>query len=166
MAAAGVSERSRVPARFAGAFRAGLIGLGALQGVNGLYALIAPRSFYEDFPFGRGWVAALPEYSEHLVRDVGGLFLATAVVLLAAAVYLERRLVAIALISFLAFSLPHSIFHAFNLEPYSTADLLGNAIGLGAMVVVPGLLLYLLFGSPGRAPGPVSVDPARRDPAR
>ena len=35
------------------------------------------RSFYEDFPLGRGWVEALPAYSEHLVRDVGGLFLAT-----------------------------------------------------------------------------------------
>lgn len=161
-----MSERSRVPDRFAGAFRAGLVGLGTLQAVNGLYALIAPRSFYEDFPFGRGWVAALPQYSEHLVRDVGGLFLATAVVLLAAAIYLERRLVAVALISFLAFSLPHSIFHAFNLEPYSTADLLGNAIGLGATVVIPGLLLYLLLGPPGRAPAPGTADPARRDPAR
>jgi len=161
-----VGERSRVPDRFAGVFRAGLVGLGTLQAVNGLYALIAPRSFYDDYPFGRGWVAALPQYSEHLVRDVGGLFLATAVVLLAAAVYLERRLVAVALIAFLAFSLPHSIFHAFNLEPYSTADLLANVLGLGAMVVVPALLLYLLYGIPERAPGPAAADGARRDPAR
>jgi hypothetical protein len=161
-----VSERGRVPDRFAGVFRAGLIGLGTLQTVNGLYALIAPRSFYDDFPFGQGWVAALPQYSEHLVRDVGGLFLATAVVLLAAAIYLERRLVAIALISFLAFSLPHSVFHAFNLEPYSTADLLGNVIGLGAMVIVPALLLFLLYATPERAPGLSGADAARRDPAR
>jgi len=161
-----VGERSRVPDRFAGVFRAGLVGLGTLQAVNGLYALIAPRSFYDDYPFGRGWVAALPQYSEHLVRDVGGLFLATAVVLLAAAVYLERRLVAVALIAFLAFSLPHSTFHAFNLGPYSTADLLANAIGLGATVGIPGLLLYLLFGTPGRAPAAGTGGATRRDPAR
>jgi hypothetical protein len=161
-----VGERSRVPDRFAGVLRAGLVGLATLQAVDGIYALIAPRSFYDDFPFGRGWVAALPEYSEHLVRDVGGLFLATAVVLLAAAIYLERRLVAVALISFLAFSLPHSIFHAFNLGSYSTGDLVANALGLGATVAVPVLLLYLLFGTADRGPGLGADDAAGRDPAR
>ena len=69
-------------------FRAVLGVLGAVQLIDGLYALLAPRSFYEDFPFGRGWVEALPAYNEHLVRDVGALFLATAVVLLAAAWFL------------------------------------------------------------------------------
>jgi hypothetical protein len=160
-----VSEQSAVPDRLAGIFRAGLVGLGTLQAVDGLYALIAPRSFYDDFPFGRGWVAALPQYSEHLVRDVGGLFLATAVVLFAAAIYLERRLVAIALISFLAFSIPHSIFHGFNLGPYSIGDLLANVLGLGATVVVPLLLLYLLLGR--RRPSAVGDGrgAARGDPA-
>ena len=138
-------DSATVPARFRNLFRAGLLALGAVQTVNGLYALLAPRSFYEDFPLGRGWVAALPEYSEHLVRDVGGLFLATAVVLVAAGILLERRLVLIALLSFLAFSLPHTLFHAFNLEPYETADVIGNVLGLGAMVVIPVLLLYLLL---------------------
>jgi len=40
----------------------------------GFWALLAPRSFYDDFPGGgRSWVSALPPYNEHLVRDVGGL---------------------------------------------------------------------------------------------
>jgi hypothetical protein len=132
-------------------FRLGLGALAAVQGFNGLYALFAPRSFYDDFPLGRGWVAALPDYSEHLVRDVGGLFLATAIVLAAAAYYLGRRLVAIALISFLAFSLPHTIYHFFNLEPYDTADVLGNAVGLAATVLIPVCLLWLL-ARPAPAP--------------
>lgn|GEM_PF-407596 len=160
-----MSERETVPGRLAGVFRAGLFGLGALQTVNGLYALIAPRSFYDDFPLGRGWVAALPEYSEHLVRDVGGLFLATAVVLLAAGHYLERRLVGVALTAFLAFSIPHSVFHFLNLGPYSTADMVGNVLGLAATVVVPLWLLYLLLA---RRDSALGLDPrggARGGPA-
>ena len=37
-----------VPERYRGVFRAGLLALGAVQAVNGLYALFAPRSFYAD----------------------------------------------------------------------------------------------------------------------
>ena len=139
-----MGQASTVPSRFRGLFRAGLIALGAVQSINGLYALLAPSSFYDDYPLGRGWVAALPAYNEHLVRDVGGLFLATAIALIAAAIYLERRLVAVALIAFLAFSLPHTIYHYLNLGPYDTGDLIANVIGLGAMVVIPAGLLYLL----------------------
>jgi hypothetical protein len=135
-------------------FRAVLGALAAVQLFDGLYALLAPRSFYEDFPLGRGWVEALPAYSEHLVRDVGGLFLATAIVLGAAAFWLGRRLVAIALVSFLAFSLPHFVYHAFNLEPYSTGDLIGNVVSLALTVLAPVVLLALMAraGSRGEPP--------------
>ena len=126
--------------------------LGAVQVANGLYALFAPRSFYEDFPFGRGWVEALPSYSEHLVRDVGSLFLATGILLGAAAWLLGRRLVLIALISFLAFSIPHFGYHSFNLEPYSTGDAVGNVVTLLFTVVAPlALIVAMLRG--GRRPG-------------
>ena len=57
--------------RYALAFRAGLLGLGLVQLFDGLYALLAPRSFFDSFPLGRGWVEALPAYNEHLTRDVG-----------------------------------------------------------------------------------------------
>lgn len=118
--------------------------LGAVQLTDGLYALFAPRSFYDDFPLGRGWVAALPEYSEHLVRDVGSLFLATAVVLLAAAVWLDRRVVLVALLSYLTFAVPHLIYHAFNLGPYETGDAIGNIVSLTLTVLVPvGLLIAM-----------------------
>ena len=44
------------------AIRAVLFALGLIQLVDGLWALLAPASFYEQFPFGRGWVAALPAF--------------------------------------------------------------------------------------------------------
>jgi hypothetical protein len=157
------AEPEPIPAARAGVFRAGLLALGAVQAGIGVYALAAPRSFYLDFPVGRAWVAALPDYSEHLVRDVGGLFLATGAVLLAAGWYLERRLVWVALLSFLAFSLPHTVFHLLNLEPYSTADVVGNVVALTATVVIPIGLIYLLVRSP-REPAAPPATRAEGDP--
>jgi hypothetical protein len=127
-----------------------LAALGLVQLVDGLYALIAPSSFYGDFPFGRGWVEALPAYSEHLVRDVGSLFIATAVLLLAASWVLERRLVIVACISYLAFAVPHTIYHYANLGVYDTGDAIANFVALGASVVLPLWVLYVVVG--GRGP--------------
>jgi hypothetical protein len=125
--------------------RAVLAVLGAIQLTDGIYALFAPRSFYEDFPLGRGWVEALPAYSEHLVRDVGSLFIATAVVLFAAAIWTERRLVQVATASFLAFSVPHFVYHAFNLGPYDTGDAIANVVSLLFTVVAPAIVLAATF---------------------
>ncbi len=119
--------------------------LGGIQLIDGLYALFAPRSFFDDFPLGRGWVEALPAFNEHLVRDVGSLFLATAVVLFAAAWFLERRLTLIALVAFLTFSIPHFVYHSFNLGPYSTGDAIGNFVGLLLTVVAPLALLVVML---------------------
>jgi len=136
--------------------RATLIQLGAIQGVIGFYALFFPRSFYEDFPLGLNWVQVLPSYNEHLTRDVGGLFLATAVMLLAASIRLERRWVVISLVAFLSFSLPHTLWHAFNLEPYSTADAIANIVTLAATVLLPLGVLFLILKE-SRAPTPTGA---------
>ena len=137
-------------------FRAVLYGLGGVQLLNGIWITISPPSFYEDFPLGRGWVEALPAYNEHLMRDVGGLFLATGF-LFAAAVLLERRLVIVALVTLLVFAVPHTVYHLFNLEPYGTGDAVGNAVALAATVLLPVYLLALLLR--GR-PATSSLPPA------
>jgi len=134
-----------MPTRHATAIRVALGMVGAIQVVDGAYALLAPRSFYEDFPLGRGWVEALPDYSEHLVRDVGGLFLATGAFLLAAAWTLERRLVIVAAASFLLFSVPHSLYHLLNLGSFDAVDAVGNAIGVLALVVLPAWVLFEMY---------------------
>ena len=132
-------------------FRVLLVALGAVQFVDGLYALFAPRSFYDDFPFGRGWVAATPDYSEHLVRDVGGLFLATGALMLLAALWLERRIVIAALMSWLLFAVPHTIYHLFNLDSLETGDAIANAVSLIATVVLALILAVLLARPPAAA---------------
>jgi alkylhydroperoxidase family enzyme len=145
-----------------GLFRLGIACLALVQTSNGLWALLAPSSFYSDFPFGRGWVEVLPAYNEHLTRDVGGLFLATAVMLAAAAWFLERRLVAVALGAWLAFAVPHFVWHLFNLEPYTTGDAVANMLTLSGTVFVPLALLALLARdrrAPAAAPAAAPASP-------
>lgn len=131
--------------------RAALIQLGAIQAVLGAYALFFPRSFYDDFPLGLNWVSVLPAYNEHLVTDFGGLYLATAVMLIAAAVRLEPFWVKVASWAYLAFSVPHFVWHMFNLEPYSTGNAIANVVTLAATVLLPLGVIYLV-GRDARAP--------------
>ncbi|MDX6670231.1 MAG: hypothetical protein QOI91_594 [Solirubrobacteraceae bacterium] len=147
------------------AFRAVMGALGLVQTVNGVWALFFPRSFYADFPPGRGgWVSVLPAYNEHLMTDVGGLFVATGVLLLVAAVRMERVLVATSLVVWLLFAVPHTVWHLFNLGPYHGSDLVGNVVSLALTVVLPGALLALLArGAPvGVSAGAAAGDGAAR----
>lgn len=122
--------------------RIGLIALTVSSGVTGAWALLAPRSFYDDFPGGRrSWVSALPPYNEHLVRDVGGLYLALTLVLLAAAVIMERRLVIVALVAALLNAVPHFIFHVTHVDELSTGDQIAQTASLVFVMVVPMVLL-------------------------
>ena len=135
--------------------RGGLLLLASSPLVVGLWALLAPRSFYEDFPLpGRDWVSALGPYNEHLVRDVGSLNLALGVLLAAAAILLERRLVRASLVAWLAYAMPHSVFHLTQLHHYSPFDNLANIGVLGLAVLLP---LLLLAGTYGMSRGDGSV---------
>jgi AhpD family alkylhydroperoxidase len=146
------SNTRRRPLRHQGLVRVVLLALGAVQLTNGVWALFAPESFYGDYPFGRGWVELLPAYSEHLVRDLGGLYLATAGLFVGAALALSRATVIIACASWLLFALPHAIYHGFNLEPFSTGDAIANAIVLTAALLLPVWALATVLRRP-RATG-------------
>ena len=60
----------------------------------GVQAEFFPRSFYDDFPLGRGWVAMDGRYNEHLIRDVGALNLALLVLTIGAIVVGTRAIAA------------------------------------------------------------------------
>ncbi len=122
--------------------RAGLVVLAVMQGLVGVWALLGPESFFTDFPgAGHAWVALLPEYNEHLTRDVGALSLALTVVLVAAAWWPERRLVRIALVALAVYAIPHTVFHATHLEGFPAADAGAQTIGtLLQVALVVGLL--------------------------
>jgi hypothetical protein len=112
--------------------------------VTGVWALGWPRPFYDDFPGGgHAWVAALPSYNEHLVRDVGSLSLSLALVTAAAAVTLGPRLVVVAALALLVWSVPHLAFHLGHLEGLATSDQVGQVVALSLGVAGPLLLLGL-----------------------
>src|SRR3989337_1071687 len=124
--------------------RAGIALLAAAFGAVGFWAQLAPPSVYDDFPGGgRTWVSALPPYNEHLVRDVGGLNLALALLLVWAAVALERRLVIVALAAYLVNAVPHFIFHVTHMDELSTGDQVGQTVSLALAVLLPLALLPL-----------------------
>jgi hypothetical protein len=123
----------------------------------GLWAGFAPRSFYDDFPGGgRSWVAPDGPYNEHLVRDVGSLSLSLAVVTAAAAVTLGPRLVVVAAVAVLVWSVPHLAFHLGHLEGLATSDQVGQVVSLGLGVAGP-LLLLGLRAAAGRDPDHAGV---------
>ena len=109
--------------------RAGLAALAAVELVLGAWTLLFPASFYRDVPT----VDLTPPYSEHLFRDFGGATLGLAIVLAAAAVWMELRGVVVALLAYLAFAAPHLLFHLGHLH--------------GATALEAGLLTALLVGS-------------------
>ena len=121
--------------------RAGLLLVAVSPLGVGIWALFAPRSFFDDFPAaGRHWVSALGPYNEHLARDVGALNLALGV-LLVAGVLLGRTLVRVSILAWLVYALPHLAFHVSTLGVLSPLDDLANMVGLGLLVVLPLALL-------------------------
>ena len=108
----------------------------------GFTAAILPRTFYDDFPFLAGWVELLPPYNEHLVTDVGGLYLGVAVLFAWAAWTLERTLVRAVCIAWLLTATLHLFFHAGHLENFSTADAIAEIVSLALLLIPPPLAIW------------------------
>ena len=140
-------SRSRTPFRPGGMNRtakrlvAGALALTAA--FVGLWAAADPHSFFQSFPFpGHHWVAAMPPYNEHLIRDVGGLYLALCVISAWAVARPRRATFAMVGLAWVVFSLPHLIFHAGHLDEFGTGDVVGNVVSLGGSLML-GLLLLV-----------------------
>jgi hypothetical protein len=123
--------------------RGGLVVLALPAAWVGIWAGLAPRSFYDDFPGTSSWVSPLGPYDEHLVRDVGAFELGLTIVAVFAIVTLERRLVQAALAAFLVSGILHLVYHLSNTGPLSTADNVLSLAGLAVGAIVPVALLPL-----------------------
>jgi hypothetical protein len=107
--------------------------------VAGLWALLAPRSFYDDFPTSSmHWVATDGPYNRHLISDVGSMYLALAALTVAALA--RPALARLAGVVWLVFSVPHWIYHSAHLGIYGTRDQVLNEVALVAVVVLAALL--------------------------
>lgn len=109
----------------------------------GLWALAAPRSFYDDFPgLGLHWVADLGPYNEHLVRDIGGFYLALAVLSMLAARSQQRPLLQATAITWLVFQVPHLLLHLHLAPDYRAGTVL--QIGVLAAQLAAAIVLLVL----------------------
>ncbi|WP_460442407.1 hypothetical protein [Amycolatopsis stemonae] len=113
----------------------------------GLWPLITPTGFYQDFPGVRtGWVSMDGAFNEHLLRDFGGLNLALAATLIGAAVIGTTAAARLASVAALLYGLPHFVYHVGHVGHFELIDQV-LIIGLtGLTVLVPLVLLAV----PGR----------------
>ena len=119
------------------------VGLGILAVVQlgtGLWQLVLPESFYANFPT----VDLAPPFSEHLMRDFGGANVALGIIVVAVAVWLEKRYVVLVLLAYLAFSIPHLVFHVSHLHGASDVDIAFQVVSLGLAVLLPVVVLMLV----------------------
>jgi hypothetical protein len=80
----------------------------------GLWASVAPRSFFRSFPgAGHHWAVLRPQ--PEILRLAG--------------------------VAWLVFSIPHLAYHAAHLDRYGLADQIGNVVALGGTVVLAMVLL-------------------------
>jgi nucleoside-diphosphate-sugar epimerase len=115
------------------------LGISALA--LGLYATFFPRGFYDDFPFGRRWVAVDGPYNEHLIRDFGGLNLALACFTLVAAFVGGRAMVRAAAASTILFGWPHVVYHLRHAHVYDASDKVSSIGGIGFSVLLAAAVL-------------------------
>jgi hypothetical protein len=116
----------------------------------GAWQLLAPASFYADFPgLGHQWVNPDGPYNQHLLRDVGqgnaALGVVALVALLSREVWLARATGLAAIVA----NLPHQLYHQthVNLLPTTTDQVL-QSVSLAALSVAAILLTVLAFRLP------------------
>lgn len=110
----------------------------------GVWAQLAPRSFYDHFPgLGRAWVRVDGPFNEHLVRDVGGLNLGIAAVLIAAMITLSRPMIIAVSAATLLYGVPHLVYHMVNTDRLGTGDFVASVGGLALFAAVPVALIAI-----------------------
>jgi hypothetical protein len=141
--------------------RLGLVALAVPQLATGTWALVDASHWFDQFPgFDPRLVAAEPPFNAHLAADAGAGFLATAVVLLLAARWGDRRSVVLSLAGYATFAVPHFVYHAANPAPgLSGAEDAVNVLVLAVGAAAPAVLLWGAArpsGDPGH-PTPVET---------
>ncbi len=126
------------------AARAGLVLVAAAQAEVGIWGLLSPHGFFENFPgAGHHWVSTLGPYNEHLVRDYAAASLGLSALMLAAAIWFGAQLVLVAGVAFLVATLPHFAYHLTTTDSLSTADNIASlgAFALELMLVLAAMLI-------------------------
>ncbi len=111
--------------------------------ITGLWAIFSPAHWFDNFP---GWapqlVAAFPPYNEHLATDAGAGLFASGLIMAIAVLWPRREVLITAAVGYLAFALPHFLFHALNSSPgLDSAENTVNNVSLILAVIGAGVVL-------------------------
>jgi hypothetical protein len=135
--------------------RAALVILALAAASVGLPATLAPHAFYDSFPFLTHWVDRIPPYNEHLVTDVGGLYLGFTVLFAWAGWTLQPTLVRAVCSAWLLAAALHLGFHATHLDTVDTVDAIAEVASLAFLLIPPPVAIWAVQ----RSPRPVNLNP-------
>ena len=116
--------------------RVGLLYEAVSAALVGLWALPAPRSFFDDFPgLSMNWAAAAGPYNEHFIRDVGALYMGFVILFVWAAMRPAQLATPVAA-TWAVVQVPHLVFHLAHDENLTSAEWASQAVGLAIVLAV------------------------------
>lgn len=137
--------------------RTGMVVLAMLNLWWGVWALLWPRHFFDTFPgLGFHWTSAYPPYNEHLVVDLGAIFLTLAFLLAVGAAQRQRAVRLVVLAGVFVFNSLHLAFHGVHRGDLGRLDYALSTAALVAGVLAP--LLLLVLDRPVRPDRPSRAD--------
>ena len=112
----------------------------------GIWTYPMPRNWYDTFPgFGLRWIVPTGPYNEHLVKDIGAMYLALAV-LTAGALWFAASdaTVRITAAAWTTFNVLHLWYHVSTLQMYDGRDKVLVVTSLAILSLVSAALLFPL----------------------
>jgi len=113
----------------------------------GGWAYFAAQSFYDSFPGVLGsWVSVDGPFNEHLIRDVGAMYLALGAASIGGLIWRHPIAYRVLGLAWTVFGTLHFAYHAFHLAHMPLASAIGEMVALGIS-----LLLGVVLLIPGRS---------------
>lgn len=113
-----------------------------LAGFVGIWAYFFPQGFYDFFPGVLGsWVSVDGPFNEHLIRDVGAMYLAWLAASIGALIWRTDAAYRVLGLAWTIFGVLHFAYHSLHLEHMAMADAVGEMIALGISLLLGILLL-------------------------
>ncbi len=107
----------------------------------GLWAQFFPHAFYTSFPgFGLSWISLDGPENEHLIRDVGSLYLALTAISIAGLFGRTATIGRVAGLGWTVFGVLHFAYHVSHIVGTWT-DIIGTILSLGISAILGILLL-------------------------
>ncbi len=124
-------------------YRRSVLALTVIVGLYvGVWAQFFPHAFYEGFPgFGLRWISSDGAENEHLIRDVGGLYLALTSISIAGFFSRTAVIGGVAGLAWTVFGVLHFVYHIGHLTG-TVLDIIGTVLSL-AISAILGILLLL-----------------------